>query len=617
MCGIAGIGFSSRADLESLARNMVQAIAHRGPDGKGVWCDEAATIALAHRRLSVMDLTAAGHQPMHSASGRYILTYNGEIYNFRELREELAGPWHGHSDTELLLAAVEQWGIEPTLKRCNGMFAFALWDKQERALTLARDPMGEKPLYYGWHQGDFLFASELAAMHRLDHFSPTINRHALNHYMRMGYVAAPDSIYEGIHQLSSGHWLTLREKAEIVKPVAYWSLEETVLHAKGNPLRSTEGELIDQCDHILSSAVKNRMIADVPLGAFLSGGTDSTAITLMMQRHSAQPIKTFTIGFQEKGFDEAVYAKKIARHLQTDHTELYVSAKDALEVIPKLPQLYSEPFSDSSQIPTYLVATLAKQKVTVALSGDGGDELFGGYNRHIHAPALWKKISLLPIALRKLLACLLQRLPNASRHRHKLIEALVAANSSEFYHLLRSFWPLDSSIVAGVKSRPSLSPVTGNFSEWMMQQDRLDYLPGDILTKVDRAAMAVGLETRIPFLDPELIHFSAQLPLEMKIRNGQGKWILRQLLYRHIPEEMIDRPKSGFALPLAEWLREPLRDWAESLLDESIMHQQGYLHTKPIMAAWQQLLKGNDAMESRIWTALMFQSWLAQHHSII
>ncbi len=612
MCGIAGIRSNKHANLEKVAEHMAQQLMHRGPDDQGVWSDQDAGIALAHRRLSIIDLSQAGHQPMESASGRYMLSYNGEIYNFQALREQLNVLWKGTSDTEVLLAAIEAWGVKKALQQAQGMFALALWDKQERTLTLARDRIGEKPLYYGWWEGDLLFASELKALKAVDGFAPRINRTALLHYARYSYIAAPESIYEAIHKLEPGHYVTIAHDAQSsAQPKAYWSLKEQMQKAMTNRSSASEKALIDALEQTLSEAVGRQLISDVPLGSFLSGGIDSTAITLMMQRQSSTPVKTFSIGFQEGGFDEAPYAKKIAEHLKTEHTELYVTPDQAREVIPNLPQLYDEPFADFSQIPTYLVAQMAKQHVTVALSGDGGDEVFGGYNRHIHAPSLWKKIQLLPYPLRKAAAQLLKGVPlHSSGHRQKLIQAMKARSEAEFYQSLCSIWHEPESLVIGAQESLLNSSVDMPFAQWMMQQDMLTYLPGDILTKVDRAAMGVSLETRIPFLDVELMEFAWALPLEMKIRDGEGKWLLRQLLYRHIPQELIDRPKAGFALPLGQWLRGPLREWAEHLLSETKLRQQGYFRPEPVLAAWKELLKGNDFMEARLWNVLMFQSWL-------
>ncbi|MDG1286915.1 MAG: asparagine synthase (glutamine-hydrolyzing) [Rickettsiales bacterium] len=611
MCGIAGIWSSKAVDLEKIAGDMANRLTHRGPDDQGVWSDAQAGIALAHRRLSIIDLSSAGHQPMVSASERYVLSYNGEIYNFQILREQLDTPWCGSSDTEVLLAAIEAWGVEKALQTFNGMFAFALWDRKEQTLTLARDRIGEKPLYYGRWKDELIFASELKAFKALDEFASAINRDALLHYARYSYIAAPQSIYEGINKLEAGHYVTIPQGEHNPKPQSYWSLSEQMQVASSNRYTAPEDELVGRLEEVLGGAVKKRLIADVPLGSFLSGGIDSTAITLLMQQQSLRPVKSFSIGFDEVGFDEAPHAKAIANYLKTEHTELYVTANQALDVIPKLPQIFDEPFADSSQIPTYLVAAMAKEHVTVALSGDGGDELFGGYNRHIHAPGLWKKIQLMPYPLRSMAAHFLGTLPiRSSGHRQKLMQAMDARTQIEFYQSLCSIWHEPESLVIGASERIPEQSLDKPFAEWMMQQDTLTYLAGDILTKVDRAAMGVSLETRIPFLDPEVMNFAWQLPAEMKIRDGQGKWILRQLLYRHIPKELIDRPKAGFALPLGQWLRGSLREWAEALLDESLLRQQGYWRPEPILSAWKELLKGNDFMEARVWNVLMFQSWL-------
>lgn len=611
MCGIAGIWHSDASALEASAERMANALTHRGPDSNGVWSDKTAGIALAHRRLSIIDLSQAGHQPMASASGRYVLSYNGEIYNFQSLRKQLDYPWKGHSDTEVILAAIEAWGIEKALQSFNGMFAFALWDSKERTLTLARDRMGEKPLYYGLWKDQLLFASELKAFKTLEGFSPDINRHALSRLMRYSYIGGETCIYKGFHKLKPGHYVTFSDSKKQAVSQPYWSLDEAFYCAGQNRHKGSENEILDALEALISKAVGQRMVSDVPLGAFLSGGIDSTLISTLMQQHSSAAIKTFTIGFDEAGFDEAPHAKAIAQHIKTEHTELYVSSKQALDVIPQLSQLYDEPFADSSQIPTYLVAKMAREHVTVALSGDGGDEVFGGYNRHVHAPRIWENIHYVPAPLRKVIGTLIKALPvQSSHHRQKLMQAMHAKNEAEFYRSLCSLWQMPDRLVMHTQEPETPVEITPPFAEWMMHQDLISYLPGDILTKVDRAAMGVSLETRIPFLAPEVMEFSWGLPLEMKIRNGQGKWCLRQLLYRHLPKELIDRPKAGFSLPLGQWLREPLRDWAESLLDESRLKQQGFLHPAPILDAWKTLLNGNDFMEGRLWNVLMFQSWL-------
>jgi asparagine synthase (glutamine-hydrolysing) len=613
MCGIAGIitpeGGWDEARLSQTARAMADAMAHRGPDDSGVWADAQAGVALAHRRLSIMDLSAHGRQPMVSASGRYVLSFNGEIYNFKALRTQLDYPFQGDSDTEVLLAAIECWGVQRALSEISGMFAFALWDKQTKILSLARDRMGEKPLYYGWVNGVFGFASELAALRTMPHFAPPINRDALAQFVGYSYVPTPMSIFEGIQKLPAAHMAVL--KGHEVDLTPYWSLTEA-----GAPFAGDDAAALSQLDECLSAAVGRMMVADVPLGAFLSGGVDSSTIVALMQAQSARPVKTFSIGFDEPRFNEAPYAKAVAEHLRTDHTELYVSAKQAQEVIPRLASMYSEPFADSSQIPTFLVAQMARQHVTVALSGDGGDELFGGYNRYRHGVRLWQAARWLPKPLRSdmitTLALKLNQLqPRAKWHKiANYAEKLSASNRAEFYANLCTATPDYVQLVIGADTRQLRDDGQADFAQWMMLQDGLGYLPDDILTKVDRAAMAVSLETRIPFLDPEVIGFAQALPKNMKIRGGQGKWLLRQLLYQHVPSELIDRPKVGFAVPLAEWLRGPLRPWAEDLLAPESLKRQGYLDVLLVWRYWQEHQAGMRDHSQLLWNIVMFQSWL-------
>jgi asparagine synthase (glutamine-hydrolysing) len=599
MCGIAGIFSFSQALNTAHIEGMVDALVARGPDDRGVWLDAEQGIALGHRRLSIIDLSPLGHQPMFSASGRYVISYNGELYNYRELRAQLDYPWHSESDTEVLLAAIEQWGIEKALPKLNGMFAFAIWDKQEQTLSLARDRMGEKPLYYGWVGKQFVFASELKAFHNLPGWPPAINREALYQLMQYSYIPAPHSIYKNISKLEPGFYLSIATGQQTLEPKAYWSYEAMVKENISKRVTYGEKEAADQLEAKLKYAVGQRMVADVGLGAFLSGGIDSSSIVALMQVQSTRPIETFTIGFEERGFDEAPYAKAVAEHLHTAHTELYVSSAKALDVIPKLSNIYDEPFADPSQIPTYLVSQLARQTVTVALSGDGGDELFGGYNRHFRGPGLWNILSAIPLPLRKI----------AALYNDKLD----AISAEDFYRKLASTNANPEKVIKG--SIPPL-PQGGNtlnhpFAEWMMLQDGLTYFPGDILTKVDRAAMSVGLETRTPFTDPALMAFAWQLPLDMKIRDGKGKWLLRQVLSRYVPEKLIERPKAGFAIPVGQWLRGPLRSWAEDLLSPETLRQQELLNADAVQKLWleHQLHLRNN--EKQLWTILMFQSWLS------
>ena len=645
MCGIAGV-LGRNADPPTVTR-MIRALAHRGPDDEGVWADPEASIALGHRRLAIVDLSAAGHQPMTSPAGRYVITFNGEIYNHTDLRRELASQgrsfaWRGHSDTETLLAGFDAWGIKPTLERAFGMFAFAVWDRQDRTLTLARDRLGEKPLYYGRQGGPetpFLFASELKAFHQHPDFDSEIDRDALALFIRYLDVPAPLSIYRGISKLLPGTMLTVREGAgEAVDH--YWSGADVARAGVADPITASPDEAADELERILERAVGRQMMSDVPLGAFLSGGIDSSTVVSVMQKLSSRPVKTFTIGFHEKGYNEAEHAKSVAKHLGTDHTELYVTPKQAMDVIPLLPTMYDEPFADSSQIPTHLISALARQHVTVALSGDGGDELFGGYDRYLITARMWGKIAAVPMPLRAAASRVITRVPrgawtsfgNASGRMlppelrlnrlgdkmHKGATMLCSASLDDLYDGMLSLWE-DSSFVIGASDQehPATADLKGlDGVERMMAQDMLGYLPNDILAKVDRAAMAVSLETRVPLLDPELVEFAWRLPLDLKIRNGKSKWLLRQVLYRHVPADLIDRPKMGFGVPIDSWLRGPLRDWAEALLDERRLRDEGYFEPRAIRLAWDAHLKGQNN-QHKLWTLLMFESWLGSQRGAV
>lgn len=636
MCGIAGIFLGNdgidAAQLHALASLMGDALHTRGPDDHGVWTDAPHGLALAHRRLSIIDLSPEGHQPKVSASGRYVVSYNGEIYNYKELRARLDYPWRGQSDTEVLLAAVEAWGIEKALVELNGMFAFAVWDRQERTLTLARDRMGEKPLYYGRVNGMFVFASELKAFKSLPGFAPTINRDALNLLIRYSYIPAPHSIYDDIHKLMPGAYVQIKPGQAYAAQERYWSLEQTVEDSITKRLDCSEAEAADALEAQLKFSVGQRMMSDVPLGAFLSGGVDSSTIAALMQVQSSRHIQTFTIGFHEQGFDEAPYAKAVAAHLGTQHSEIYISPQEALQVIPQLSTIYDEPFADSSQIPTYLVSRFARQHVAVALSGDGGDELLGGYNRYVRGPAIWNGLSRIPQSVRipasKLLLALhtslLHRLvPPGSSRAARLVRKLgnyyekMGINSrEEFYLKLVAIYDQSHELVIGAKLLPLLpdvKPLQLDYAEWMMLQDALTYFPGDILTKVDRAAMAVSLETRTPFTDPELIALAWRLPLDMKVRNGQGKWLLRQVLYRYVPQALIERPKSGFSIPLGAWLRGSLKSWAADLLSPAALNAQGYLDSGRVQMLWNSHQSGQRDREHQLWNILMYQSWLANN----
>ncbi|MGQ4659021.1 asparagine synthase (glutamine-hydrolyzing) [Lysobacter sp. F6437] len=646
MCGLTGFWQSSAgADHLALqARRMADLIAHRGPDDQGAWVDEGVGIAIAHRRLSIVDLSAAGHQPMQSSSGRWVLAYNGEVYNHLDLRRQLeqasaAPEWRGHSDTETLLACIEAWGVERTLQASVGMFAIALWDRSERALTLARDRVGEKPLYYGWQGDTFLFGSELKALRAHPAFNAAINRGALALLLRHNYVPAPYSIYQGIHKLPPGTFLRLAAGQREVQPVAYWSLAEVAERGTAHPFEGSEADALDALERHLSNAVCGQMVADVPLGALLSGGIDSTVITAVMQANSTRPVRTFTIGFDEKQYDEATHARAVAAHLGTDHTELRLRGDDALALVPQLPAMYDEPFADSSQLPTHLVMKLARQHVTVALSGDAGDELFGGYNRYSLAPKVWRRTGWIPPAMRSRVAHgaarfpghLVDRLPPAMTQSmgmaqigdklQKLARVLGGTeihSLDDLYVSLVSEWPDPAGMVSGGHMPPNL---LDDRSRWprldgpvarMMALDGLTYLPDDILVKVDRASMAVSLETRAPFLDRDVIAFAWSLPMSMKLRDGKGKWLLRRLLDRHVPSELIERPKMGFGIPLDDWLRGPLRDWAENLLAEDRLKREGFFDSRPIRKAWQMHVRGEASFGYRLWSVLMFQAWLEQ-----
>lgn len=641
MCGIAGfyseIGSGPEADIVSRAQSMANAIIHRGPDDIGAWVDARAGIALAHRRLSVLDLSPAGHQPMESGSGRYVLVYNGEIYNHLVVRNSLEAAngniyWRGHSDTETLLAAIEYWGVELALTKIKGMFAFAVWDKQDGSLYLARDRLGEKPLYYGWQGGSFLFGSELKAMRAHPDFKGEIDRGALALFFRHNYVPGPYSIYKGIFKLPAGSLVRVKfDQSETAVPKYYWKLSDIAERGEVSLYAGSDTDAVGQLEEKLGSAVEHQMLADVPLGALLSGGIDSSLICSLMQSRSTSRVKTFTIGFDSATHNEAAFAGNVARHLGTEHTELYIDPADALDIVPSMPEMYDEPFADSSQLPTYLVMKLVKQHVTVALSGDGGDELFAGYNRYAYAPKLWNRLGGLPQLFRDGIAKSLTVLPAATVSRlaggfgvaqagdkaHKLGQRLAnILNLDDLYLSLVSEWGDVSDLGIDAPEHPYLLNERGAWPELddpaarMMALDTLSYLPDDILVKVDRAAMAVSLETRAPFLDKDVVEFAWQLPMNLKLRNGQGKWILRELLYKYVPEKLVERPKMGFSIPLDDWLRGPLREWAEPLLDEHRLIAEGYINPIPVRRAWEQHQQSKANFGHRLWSVLMFQSWL-------
>jgi asparagine synthase (glutamine-hydrolysing) len=609
---------------------MGDAIARRGPDSDGYWADAQSGVGFAHRRLAIVDLSIEGAQPMRSPSGRYVLNYNGEIYNHALLRQRLAGPWRGTSDTETLLAGFDAWGIRKTLEAAVGMFALAVWDAHEQVLTLARDRFGEKPLYYGWQQNapgsaTFLFGSELSALRAHPDFAPQIDRGALRSFMRYNNVSGTASIYQGIHKLPPGTLLHVRAGDQTATPESYWSAAHVAEHAHRHPFTGEATAAIDELEALLGDAIAQQMIADVPVGAFLSGGVDSSTIVALMQKRGSQPVRSYTIGFDDPSLNEAPLASAVAKHLGTRHTELYVSPADALALIPDLASIYAEPFADSSQIPTYLLSKLTRQHVTVALSGDCGDELFGGYNRYAAVAKVQERFAGLPPALRRGLANVLMAIPSAvwdlrgglrGDKVQKVARLLRSRSADEAYLSLISHWEDPAEVVIGGVEPPPLVasriPEIAGFDpvSQMMLLDVMGYMTDDILTKVDRAAMAVSLETRVPMLDHRVAEFAWRLPLSFKLRDGQSKWILRQILYRHVPRELIDRPKTGFAVPIGDWLRGPLRDWAEDLLSESALRQAGYLHAQPIRQRWQEHLSGRRNWYAQLWNVLMFQSWL-------
>lgn len=642
MCGLVGFLEPRAADPRATCERMLPALTHRGPDDAGVWVDESLGLALGHRRLSIVDLSPAGHQPMHSASGRYVIAFNGEIYNHESIRADLESAgfrpaWRGHSDTETLLAAIEHWGVEPTLRLAVGMFAIALWDRETRRLTLARDRAGEKPLYYGRQGEALLFASELKPLRRHPAFRGEVDRGALALYFRHNYVPDPFSIYLGISKLDPGTWVQFDARGHETARGAYWNAIEVVDRGRARPFAGTDAEAIAALEQVLGQAVSAQMVADVPLGAFLSGGIDSTTIVALMQERASRPVRTFTIGFTDPAFDESPSARAVAAHLGTDHTELKVTPEDAMGVIPRLPEIYDEPFSDSSQIPTFLVSQLARRHVTVSLSGDAGDELFGGYNRYFWAQRVWNNLQRVPQPLRRLGSRLITarsaeawdgsfgllnrvlparlRTTRSGHKLHRLAGLLGSESPAAIYRSLVSHWENPGELLqSGSEPRSRLEALMaandpGTFPERMMLWDLLTYLPGDILAKVDRAAMAVSLETRVPMLDHRVIEFAWTLPQHLRIRDGQGKWLLRQVLYRHVPREIMDRPKMGFGVPINAWLRGPLRDWAADLLDERRMREDGFLDPAPVHTKWREHLSGERDWAYWLWDVLMFQAW--------
>lgn len=645
MCGLTGFwipgGFQGEV-ARSQVLGMANQLHHRGPDDEGIWVDAEPGIALGHRRLSIVDLSPAGHQPMCSSTGRWVLAYNGEVYNHLELRQQLeaanaAPAWRGHSDTETLLACVEAWGLERTLQASVGMFAISLWDRQRRELHLARDRIGEKPLYYGWQGNAFLFGSELKALAVHPSFRREVNRDAVALLLRHNYIPAPYSIWKCIGKLQPGTFLTVSAEERDAPPKSYWSLEAVAEEGQRDPFAGDAEAASIELERVLGDAVAAQMVADVPLGALLSGGIDSSTIVALMQARSSRPIRTFSIGFHEKQFDESAHAAAVAAHLRTDHTELFMSAGDVLDAVPRIPAIYDEPFADSSQLPTSLVMSLARRQVTVALSGDGGDETFGGYNRYLLVPKLWRILRTCPAPLRKMLggvllsasprqwdrlaAPLSRALDQATigNKMHKLGQRLRHIRSADdLYVSLVTEWRNAEQVVPESRPAPTLLTRHGDWPRLadsenrMMALDALTYLPDDILVKVDRAAMASSLETRAPFLDHRVVEFAWRLPLQYKIAGGKGKAVLRRLLYRHVPQALIERPKVGFGIPLDSWLRNELREWAEGLLSSAALSNSGLLDPASVRSTWEQHLSGRQAHGYRLWSVLMLQAWLQE-----
>jgi len=647
MCGITGF-WSNPARLEGnpehLVRKMTAKLIHRGPDATGIWNDSVKGLALGHQRLAIQDLSPAGKQPMQSHSGRYVIVYNGEIYNARKLRDELEKNslvphgWRGHSDTEVLLASVEAWGLKNAVSRFVGMFAFALWDKEEGVLHLARDRLGIKPLYYGKSGNTFLFASELKSLKEHPDFVGEIDRHALSLFFRHNYIPAPYAIYKNFRKIEPGTILSLSAPDVSSESNTYWNTWENIHSARSSSFSGSYEEAIEELEALLSDSIKLRMLSDVPLGAFLSGGIDSSLVVALMQRQSSRPVRTFSIGFEETSYDEAPFARKIATHIGTKHTEMYVTSKDALGVISRIPEIYDEPFADSSQIPTILLSELTRKHVTVALSGDGGDELFGGYNRYRLADMRLNRIRKFPGFLKFPLQHLIRAIPkqvwdtlykpfssflpnflrmsNPGRSLHALAQLMRTSDEKEFYLNMISYFEDPSLIVKGMDESETKLTQTAqseglSFREWMMAQDLVSYLPDDILTKVDRASMSASLEARVPLLDHRIASFSWGLPLEWKCNESESKIILKDLLFKHVPKKLLDRPKVGFGVPIDQWLRGPLRDWSESLLDERRLRQEGFLNAQLVRSMWQEHLSGKKNWQGQLWSVLMFQTWLA------
>ncbi|WP_419786670.1 asparagine synthase (glutamine-hydrolyzing) [Pseudodesulfovibrio sp.] len=627
MCGICGfIDTKALAGESDLAR-MTATLPHRGPDDQGIWFDSEHGIGLGHTRLSILDLSPLGHQPMHSACGRYAITYNGEVYNHLSLRNELSGyDFRSTSDTETILAAIREWGLEQAVKRFVGMFAFAVWDRQERRLHLVRDRVGIKPLYYGNISGAVVFGSELKALRAFPGFNNELDRDALCAYFRHCYIPAPSSIYKDVYKLQPGTIATFAEGATAPSITTYWSARDVWANGGCHPFQGDIEMATEALEGLLDDAVSLRMLSDVPLGAFLSGGIDSSTIVALMQKRSTRPIKTFSIGFHESRFNEADHAREVARHLGTDHTELYLTPQDLLDVIPLIPRHWDEPFADSSQIPTYCISRLAREQVTVCLSGDGGDELFAGYSRYFMMDK-WGLVEKVPLPFRRMAAALVPHLPAAlfslfgrlGPHLRWRADAVSMTDFSEFYRSLISQFRHPQELVLGAKEAGSqLTDPDNRLSldrfGLMTFWDTVSYLPDDILTKVDRASMAVALESRVPLLDHRVIEFAASLPTQLKVEGKTGKTVLRKVLHKYVPAELVERPKMGFGVPIEQWMANELRDWCEALLDKTTMQRQGILNTEKVQQLWQDYLNGDYFFCHHLWNILMFQSWLEENH---
>jgi len=649
MCGITGFWTTNRDHIrrrEDIVRALAAYLTHRGPDAAGTWTGEPSEPVLGHRRLAILDLSEAGRQPMISSDGRWVLTYNGEVYNYRDLRSRLragaGAEFRGESDTEVLVEAIARWGLRETLERADGMFAFAAWDRREERLSLVRDRLGIKPLFYG-HTGEgIVFGSEIDAVAGHPGMDAEISPTGIGLLLKYKRIPAPWSIYKDVRKLRPGTIVTLEAPGSAPAESTWWSAREAMCRGREQPFRGTPEEAVDALEAKLAESVEARMVSDVPLGAFLSGGIDSSTVAAMMQAVSDRTVRTYTMGVADETYDESSDAARVADYLGTDHTEREVRPAEARAVIPKLPEMFDEPFADPTQIPNYLVSKIASREVTVALSGDGGDELYGGYNRHLWGPRVWAAVRAVPALVRRGASAAGRALSEArwnalggtadrvvpggievrrpGQKVHKLADALPARDPAELYERLDTQWFAPTELVRGLRHCPSpvrraFDEADGAFAERMMYADLVGYLPDQILTKVDRTTMAVSLEGRVPMLDHRLVEFAWRLPAELKIRDGTGKWVLRQVLYRHVPKSIVDRPKTGFGFPVGDWLRGPLREWADELLDERRLREQGYLRAAPIRQAWERHREARSDVAHQLWAVLMFQAWLERKAS--